>query len=40
MYDKEQQLGDKVKQGMHKAGETAEHDYDRSDWHITCIPRS
>lgn len=29
MYDKEQQLGGKVKEGLHRAGETAEQDYDR-----------
>ena len=29
VYDKERQLGDKVKEGVHKAGKTAEEDYDR-----------
>ncbi len=29
IYDKEKQLAGKVKDGAHKAGQTAEHDYDR-----------
>ena len=33
MYDKEQQLGDRVKEGVHKAGKTAEQDYDRCALH-------
>ena len=37
MYDKEQQLGDKVKKGMHKAGKTAEQDYDRCNWDTSCM---
>lgn len=33
VYDKERQLGDKVKEGVHNAGKTAEEDYDRWAWH-------
>lgn len=29
IYNKEKQLAGKVKEGAHKAGQTAEHDYDR-----------